>query len=323
MKRARRGESMMRLTALLVLLIAAIHRAAAWADQGVSFEQRADSLAIKIDGQPFGSYVWRDPEIRRPYFANLQAPGGIQVTRTHPPVEGRDAVDHATMHPGLWLAFGDISSADFWRNKGSVEHVDFVENPSVVKGEGKFTVRNRYVAAGKTICEEVCQILIAPVDHFGTVVGWESNFSGPDDFYFGDQEEMGLGVRVASPLAVKNGGQIVNSDGLMNEKQVWGKQADWCDYSGTIDGAQAGVMIVSHPKNFRRSWFHARDYGLLVANPFGQKAFTMGPPSNVVVRKGETLSLRFDVVIHRGALNAEAILKWLAASRASNPAKSD
>ena len=291
--------------------LVAIHSAWALADEGVRFERHADSLAIKIDGQPFGNYVWRDPEVRRPYFAHLRTPGGMQVTRTHPPVEGRDAVDHATMHPGLWLAFGDISGADFWRNKGSVEHIDFVENPSLVEGEGKFTVRNRYVVAGKTICEETCRILIESVNNYGTAIGWESSFNGPDDFYFGDQEEMGLGVRVATPLTVKNGGQIIDSDGRINEKQVWGKQADWCDYSGTIDGVQVGVMIVPHPKNFRRSWFHARDYGVLVANPFGQKAFTKGEASKVVVRKGETFTLRFGVLIHRGEIDPEAAYKAL------------
>jgi hypothetical protein len=28
------------------------------------------------------------------------------------------------------------------------------------------------------------------------------------------------------------------------------------------------------PANFRASWFHSRDYGLIVANPFGKKAMT-------------------------------------------------
>ena len=69
--------------------------------------------------------------ILRPYFCNVHAPGGIQVTRNHPPVAGQDATDHDTMHPGLWLAFGDINGQDFWRNKGRIEHVRFTEPPKV------------------------------------------------------------------------------------------------------------------------------------------------------------------------------------------------
>jgi hypothetical protein len=65
-------------------------------------------------------------------------------------------------------------------------------------------------------------------------------------------------------------------------------------------------MLMPDPKNFRRSWFHARDYGLLVANPFGRQAFTKGKPSQVVVKKGETLTLRFGVLVHDSDLDCKA-----------------
>jgi len=52
------------------------------------------------------------------------------------------------------------------------------------------------------------------------------------------------------------------------------------------------------PANFRPCWFHARDYGLLLANPFGRRAFRKGPPSKVVVKPGESLRLRFAVLLH-------------------------
>src|SRR5580765_3788973 len=88
----------------------------------ITFVEHSTSLDISIDSKPFATYVWKDPKILRPYFANIHAASGAQVTRNHPPVEGKDATDHAEMHPGLWLAFGDISGKDFWRNKGTVEH---------------------------------------------------------------------------------------------------------------------------------------------------------------------------------------------------------
>ena len=53
-----------------------------------------------------------------------------------------------------------------------------------------------------------------------------------------------------------------------------------------------------HPANFRPSWFHARDYGLLLANPFGRKAFGKGDASKVVVKRGGTLRLRYGVLLH-------------------------
>jgi hypothetical protein len=205
------------------------------------------------------------------------------------------------MHPGLWLAFGDISGADFWRNKGVVRHAGFVEQPVTDAHGGEFAVRNVYEDSGKSICEEECRIRVRVTRH-GNLILWESKFTGVAAFTFGDLEEMGLGARVATDMSVTNGGAITSSEGRKNEKQVWGRQADWCDYSGTL----GGIMLMPDPQNFRRSWFHARDYGLLVANPFGRQAFTKGEPSRVVVEKGSTLTLRFGALVHDGHLDRQA-----------------
>jgi hypothetical protein len=276
------------------------------AQDRVSFDQKDDRLHIQIDGKPFATYVWEDSKIRRPYFAPLHAPNGAQVTRNHPPVAGKDAADHDTMHPGLWLAFGDLGGADFWRNKGTVAHVEFIEKPKATKTGGSFAVRNRYSSGGKTVCEEVCRITIT-VRPGAYLIDWTSEFTGPDEFSFGDQEEMGLGLRVATPLTVKNGGQIINSAEAKNEKEVWGKPANWCDYRGTINGQEVGVALMPDPGNFRPSWFHARDYGLLVANPFGKNAFTRGEKSKVAVKKGgEPFRLRFGVLVHSGKVDVGA-----------------
>jgi hypothetical protein len=164
----------------------------ALADSPVAFVPRESHLLIKINGSDFATYVWNDPLVERPYFAHIRSPNGVQVTRNFPPVQGKDATDHSTMHPGLWLAFGDISGTDFWRNKGIVRHAGFVEEPVTDSQGGRFAVKNLYQTDGKTICEEVCRIRLQVKNH-GTLIVWESKFSGTTDFTFGDQEEMGLG----------------------------------------------------------------------------------------------------------------------------------
>lgn len=287
------------------------------AEQRLRFVPKERSLEIQVDERPIATYVFQDDTILRPYFAHLRAGNGIQVTRRHPPLAGTDATDHDTMHPGLWLAFGDISGADFWRNKATVQHVEFVEKPSAdASGHGSFAVKNRYVSHNRTICEELCRIEIQPGPG-GFMILWDSRFTGADDFYFGDQEEMGLGVRVATPMAVKNGGRLINSDALVGEKQVWGKQADWCDYSGVIDAQPVGITLMPDPGNFRQCWFHARDYGFVAANPFGRNAFTKSEKSNVSVAGGESLRLRFAVLIHSGPVDLPSAYKRALAAFAS------
>ncbi len=264
----------------------------------VTFQQGDGTLRIAIGGQSVAEYVFNDEQVRRPYFRHLRTRSGVQVTRNHPPVKEQDLDDHPTMHPGLWLAFGDLDGADFWRNKGRVKHVRFLGQPTGGAGKGSFTVRNIYVADGRTICTEDCAIKIS-VRPDGWLLDWSSTFySEKGDFTFGDQEEMGFGVRVATPLAVVNGGTITDSEGRKNGKEVWGKQSDWCKYSGVIDGQRIGIVLMPHPKNFRRSWFHARDYGLLLANPFGRNAFTKGEKSRVMVKKGVKFRLRFGARVY-------------------------
>jgi len=289
-------ESMRLLIAIFGSLLAVPILAA---EPHLSIEASADSLDIRADGRPVVQYVLRHNKVLRPFFTDLHAPNGAQVTRNFPPVAGQDAVDHDTMHPGLWLGFGDISGADFWRNTGIVSHVEFIEPPRVERDTAMFAVKNAYQAGDKLICEQVCRVEIS-AHPSGYWIVLDSRFSSPKEFAFGDQEELGLGLRVATPLAVKNGGRLTNSDGLSGEKQLWGKQANWCDYSGEIDGKPVGVLLVPDPANFRRCWFHARDYGFVAANPFGRNAFTKGDKSNVVVLPGQSLSLRYAVLVHAG-----------------------
>jgi hypothetical protein len=101
----------------------------------VAFENKSNSLPITIGGKLFATYVFDDGPTTRPFFKHIHAPDGSQVTRNHPPDPQKDLTDHATFHPGLWLAFGDLNGADFWRNKDRVRHVAFVDGPR--KGPGR------------------------------------------------------------------------------------------------------------------------------------------------------------------------------------------
>ena len=286
----------------LVALHLAVWPVTTWAEDQptVAFEKRPNDLLITIGGKAFATYVFDDGSTTRPFFKHLHAPDGTRVTRNHPPDPRKDPVDHPTFHPGLWMAFGDVSGADFWRNKDRIRHLGFVEAPSGGPGRGSFAVKNQYESGGRIVGTEVAHITIS-VRPAGYLMLWDSEFTPTDgDLIFGDQEEMGLGVRMATQLAVVKGGRIINSDGLADEAQAWGKQADWCAYAGTVDGHRSGVVLMPHPENFRRSWFHARNYGLLVANPFGRNAFTKEEKSKVVVKKGQSLRLRFGLLVFSG-----------------------
>jgi hypothetical protein len=262
-------------------------------------ETKSSCLVITHGGQLVATYVFRDDKVLRPHFRQVHAPGGIQVTRNHPPVAGQDATDHDTMHPGLWLAFGDINGHDFWRNKAVIKHERFTEPPAVRDGALTFAAENFFQTTnGQPVCRQTSRITLA-VRPCGYLLIWDATFKSSErDFVFGDQEEMGLGVRAATAITQKNGGVIRNSAGEQGAKATWGKAADWSDYSGVIGGRRVGILLMPDPRNFRPSWFHNRDYGLMVANPFGRNAFTKGEKSAVVVKKGEPFRLRFGALMH-------------------------
>jgi hypothetical protein len=274
------------------------------------------SVVILIDNEPFSTFVYEDKVITRPHFAHVKAPGGIQVTRSYPPVEGADLLDHATFHPGLWMSFGAINGSDYWRLAAPVKFDGFVDGPEGGAGHGEFAARFNYhdqKNADEIVCREVFRCQVRPVED-GRLILWDSTFTSEKEFTFGDQEEMGLGVRVATPLRAEResaiglppgSGAIVSSEGARNEEEIWGNTAQWCDYRGKLDNRLVGIALLTHPENFRPSWFHARNYGMIVANPFGRNAFGKGEKSAVRVKPGEKLRLRFGIYVHAGPPETE------------------
>lgn len=283
--------------ALCCLLLA--FAAAASPAQDFGFTEQPERLVITSGAKPVAHFVFKDDKILRPYFAHVHTPDGLQVTRNHPPIAGKDAVDHDTMHPGLWLAFGDISGNDFWRNKAVMRHERFTTAPMVKSGQLTFATESSLVTTnGAQLATLASRFVVSRVGE-GFLLTWDAAFTpAADGFYFGDQEEMGFGVRVATELTEKKGGVITSSSGATTAKGTWGKTANWCDYSGVLGERRVGIAVFAGPQNFRPSWFHNRDYGLMVANPFGDNAFTKGPKSRVPVAKGETFRLRFGAWIH-------------------------
>jgi hypothetical protein len=295
--------------AVAVALI--VGKAVSAADGVIEFQLSDGSIAVTVDGEPFATYVYQDKAISRPYFAHVKAPGGIQATRNHPPVEGVDSPDHGTFHPGIWMSFGDINGSDFWRLAAPVRFDRMLIEPTGGEGRGHFAARFNYQDQenpSETVCNEDFHCTIHATGG-GRLIVWDSTFSSDKEFTFGDQEEMGLGGRVATPIRAEReseiglppgNGEIVSSSGAQNESEIWGNTADWCDYRGELQDKRIGIALFPHPENFRPSWFHARDYGMIVANPFGRDAFGKGEKSAVTVKPGEKFRLRYGVYVHAG-----------------------
>ena len=123
-------------------------------------------------------------------------------------------------------------------------------------------------------------------------------------------------------------GKIVNSSGLI-DGAAWGKPARWVDYSAPIAGRTIGVAAFDHPTNLRHpALWHAREYGLCAANPFGIHDFTGAPPGSgdYTIPAGGTLELRYRFVFHtldaEGARVEERWQQWAHTKSSGGPAPS-
>jgi hypothetical protein len=170
-----------------------------------------------------------------------------------------------------------------------------------------FTAEERYLATdGAEVCRgtnEFCFIAGETLQPAlpGTLLMWSTTLRHADGpLTFGPQHEMGLGIRIATPLVVKGGtGSIVSSHGGRNEAGNWGRIGTWWNYSGTMNGRHAGVLVVVATDNSRPVWSHARDYGFLAVNPTGPPPGGKDVPSlPFTVATGEPLRLKFGVLLH-------------------------
>ena len=271
-----------------------------------SFEKKSDRLIVKLNGRDFATYMHGHKEMTRPGWVHVYSPSGIRMTRDFPPQD--DAGDHRFMHPGIWISFGHLDGEDYWRLQSRTQHVEFAEGPWSKPGRASFTVRNRYLRRDgrSVVCEELTKYaLIARPE--GVLMLVQAKFQSDEhDFYFGDQEESGLAIRMETQLNVEGGsGTILNSNGEKNGKACWGKEADWVDYFGTVSGRRVGLMVMPGLTNARRCWMHTRDYGLIAANPFPkQPKERRDPYVKTVVRKGEPFRLSYGLLIHDAPIAA-------------------
>jgi len=292
--------------------------------------RESDRLVItESDGGAVATFVFADSGSNRPAIRDLAAPGGTIVTRPCPPRPGIDADDHATMHPGVWLGFSDLSGADPWRHKTAVRFAGFDSEPAVGAGAVHFTALIDYLdepADGpnaRVACRERSTITIRDEEVDGQPVRlllWDASLAPGGDrrLVFGDVEEMGLGVRLATPLSPARGGRYLADHGGLGEKGIFGRPAAWVDASGTIDGREVGVTVIDLSGNPREPFFHARDYGLVLANAFGRKAYGATPPPRPLsLEPGETLRLRYAVMLH-GSLPPEQLAEVVERVRAES-----
>jgi hypothetical protein len=127
---------------------------------------------------------------------------------------------------------------------------------------------------------------------------------------FGDTDDGGFAFRLADAFREDRGARLLNSEGRKGTAQMWGQPARWIHYEADLPAGTAGVAVLDHPANLRHpTRWHARGYSLCAANPFALRSFSRDKSADgsYTLPAGQTLTLRYLVLIHDGPLDGSSI----------------
>ena len=327
------------------IVVAAVLGVACRVEAGdVRLERHDDRIDVVVDGKPFTSYVFVGH--RKPILFPVHGPSGVPMTRGWPMIAdvAGEPHDHPH-HESIWFTHGLVNGVDFWAShphakKPEATANDRIEHVEVVAAaggdDGVVETKNRWVRAdGTVICTDTRRIVFAGDAETRTIDHTITIHADHGPVTFGDTKEGAFGLRLPTQLQLVDrdgshgaAGHCVNSEGH-RDADVWGKPARWVDYWGPIDGETVGVAVFDHPGNLRHpTHWHARDYGLVAANPFGLHYFAGARPGagDHTIPAGGSLTLRHLLVFHAGdaaAADIEALWRrWAAAPGAGERAAS-
>jgi hypothetical protein len=259
--------------------------------EAVSFMRNGNTIQVTIGNKPFTVYYF-NPDIAKAYLQPLRDAHGIVVTRGFPI---GDTIPAGHQHDrslephqrDMYFGHGKINGYDFWAEKAFLKYYGkgypdnfgrmvFRKVDEMRGGPTSGTIRATFDLEGpdhKPFARETQEFTFRGDKESRTIDADIVVYADRGPVTFGDTKEGSFALRLAPELDAPTG-KMVDSEGRHGEAEIWGKRADWVDVDGVIDGQSLGVAIMDSPKSFRHpTYWHARGYGLLAANPFGLSFF--------------------------------------------------
>ncbi len=254
------------------------------------------------------------PDQSKPYFDPVSLISGESLTWNQPP-------DHA-WHHALWFSWHTIDGVNYW------EHLPTSGKPAGRTSWATPAISTRETGAARIelglkysppdaapVLYETRVIDVSAPDENGEYhFDWDSTFRpatkdvvldrvpippAPDGKSWGGY--AGLSIRFSQSLIDR---QIVTDRGEAEFDQagVHRSRGKACDYHGTVNGRAAGIAVLTHSANPRSPtpWYAIRTE-MSYLNP----AFLEAAP--YLIRQGETLRLRYRIVVHAGPWDAERL----------------
>ncbi len=280
----------------------------------ISIKIEDGGLKVFVGDQPFTTFDYSNQS--KPVLYPVFGPKQVVMTRNYPMAKVSGEANDHPHHKSIWIGHY-LNGQDFWADgRAKIKHVSIDHLDSEL---ATFTVTNHWQTLDdKLVCVEQTKYEFG-ADATSRWIDFSITFKAePGDVTFEDTKEGMLAIRTHPDLRLtsdpkRNVAKVfgnARTDAGDKGKAVWGKNAKWMNYFGPINGVDVGLVIFDHPKNFRHpTTWHAREYGLIAANPFGLhyfKGLEKGAGAHTI-KKGDQLTFKYRMLFYAGTRSATEI----------------
>jgi hypothetical protein len=249
-------------------------------------------INVTINGKYFTSYIFSEDE-KYPFFYPVNGPvSGGSVTSM------RNA--EYPHHSSLFFGCDQVNEGNYWQEgleRGRIISV----NAQVLKEGGDTVIITDECIWSRPLAlspvKDIRKYTITAPSATMTQIDVEITMEMLIDVTIKQTNHSLFSARMAADLSVKNGGTMINAEGLTSEAGTFGKNSPWIDYYGKRGNAIEGLTIMQHPSNpwYPSPWF-TRDYGFMSPTPM----YWPQNGTDTQMKKGTILVLRYRVLVHSG-----------------------
>jgi len=287
-------------------------------------DAKASALTVRIAGKEALVYQYAD-DLELPFFYPVRSPSGKLMTLKIADKEKKQNYPH---HRSFWFTdkiqlaghrdvnfyaayYGRLDKKDpksAFRDR--IKHVAFAPAPAgKTQGAARIGMKLLWQADRKTAYlderRDMRIVALGSGEYFLDITFTVTASYGDVRFTSDAVHYAWPYVRMHPQFSVQQGGRITNSEGGINQKATNNKVAKWVDYSGTVDGATEGLAIFSHPDNTHPHKWLTRDYGCFgprrIDKRSGNRQYVLG--------KGQSLTRRVGIFVHRGDVKAAGVVR--------------
>jgi len=259
----------------------------------VTAEKIGSRIDVSINGNLFTQYHFSEDE-KYPFFFPVNGPSGFSVTSMR-----NSLYPH---HSSLFFGCDRVNGGNYWQEGLERGRIQTLRAEILKTGADSVVIENECIWArpgAESPIRDVRTITITAPSKDLFQIDFDIRLDMLMDVKIEKTNHSFFSGRMAPDLSVANGGAMVNAEGNRGEQGdtgTFGKKSPWMDCYGTRNGKAEGMAILQHPSNpwYPSPWF-TRDYGFFSPTPMYWPA---DEKVGTVMKKGDTLSLHYRVLVH-------------------------